>query len=154
MKHKAALAALEDARNIETKCQCFAGAELVTTPHGPHFGKLVCPRCGKFIDWVAKPGSEKIRRTKPSRKLLRPHIDNGVDYCVICLRRKGELPRGMVLQAHHIVPVELGGTDAVANILPVCDGCHAFIHNMRRTVGKLSKENKFEEPILVYGDEW
>lgn len=35
---------------------------------------------------------------------------------------------------HHVVPISLGGNDIPSNKVPLCDSCHALIHNI--TIGK------------------
>jgi hypothetical protein len=47
--------------------------------------------------------------------------------CQIC----GDFPGcpHTVLQVHHIVPRECGGTDDLKNLITLCDGCHANCHS-------------------------
>jgi len=46
--------------------------------------------------------------------------ENGVIRCVSCNATPTEW--------HHVVPIEVGGKDAVSNIVPVCPVCHKLIH--------------------------
>lgn len=45
-----------------SKCKrgCDAGAVFVRTPELVHWGKLVCPKCGAWMDWVKKPYGLRI----------------------------------------------------------------------------------------------
>jgi hypothetical protein len=44
--------------------------------------------------------------------------------CGNCLSDEGDK-----IIFHHIVPVILGGTDNLSNIVPLCDKCHKLIHH-------------------------
>ena len=35
------------------------------------------------------------------------------------------------IQYHHIVPLSLGGTNNIKNIVPLCEECHSKIHNQK-----------------------
>ena len=37
------------------------------------------------------------------------------------------------IEFHHIVPVALGGTDALSNVVPLCYACHKAAHTGRKT---------------------
>ena len=39
---------------------------------------------------------------------------------------------GMRLEAHHVVPLELGGSDALENLVAWCRGCHVEWHRRER----------------------
>jgi len=51
------------------KCRrgCEAGAMFVRTPELIHWGKLVCPKCGAWIDWVRKPEGLRTDAQKAAR---------------------------------------------------------------------------------------
>jgi len=34
----------------------------------------------------------------------------------------------MLLRVHHIVPVSLGGTDEIENLVLLCPNCHTLVH--------------------------
>lgn len=36
------------------------------------------------------------------------------------------------MQAHHIIPVEEGGSDELGNLLPLCSDCHKQVHATQR----------------------
>ena len=35
------------------------------------------------------------------------------------------------IQYHHIIPLSLGGTNKITNIVPLCEHCHNKIHNRK-----------------------
>ena len=37
----------------------FAGAKFIPTPHTVHYGKMICPKCDKFLAWAKKPAERK-----------------------------------------------------------------------------------------------
>ena len=39
---------------------------------------------------------------------------------------------------HHVIPLSLGGNDISSNKVPLCDSCHALIHNITVGNGHLS----------------
>lgn len=45
------------------------------------------------------------------------------------------------IEFHHIVPIALGGTDALTNVVPLCYKCHKAAHTGRRK-GEIIKETK------------
>ena len=60
--------------------------------------------------------------TRPSfRKKLK---DKPGDVCVNC-------ESSINIQYHHIVPLSLGGTNNIKNIVPLCEECHSKIHNQK-----------------------
>lgn len=34
---------------------CTRPPQFVRTPDIIHYGKMVCPECGRWLDWVSKP---------------------------------------------------------------------------------------------------
>jgi len=50
--------------------------------------------------------------------------------CTTCAAEAGA---GRRLQVHHILPVEVGGTNVPANLETLCDACHAGKHAMNAT---------------------
>lgn len=70
---------------------------------------------------------------------------------------KEKLPKNCVncgsnnnISYHHIVPLALGGTNNIANIVPLCDKCHKLAHgsvNIRETFrSKTAGRKKLEAP--------
>ena len=124
----------------DCKNGCNAGAKFVSTPDMPHHGKMVCPKCGAWLDWVRKPENEKRRRKlEAPRKKFR---QAGVDYCQVCLRHRDELPLHVTLVVHHVIEVQDGGTDDPSNMWQVCTICHELIHLLRRNSKQIAKLQK------------
>lgn len=46
--------------------------------------------------------------------------------CAVC-RLEGRLTAAVV--THHVTPLSEGGTNSAANLLPVCEACHARLHS-------------------------
>lgn len=107
--------------------QCGSTETKATlTPHLSHHARIDCMGCGSFVGWQAKPRDER-QAPKPRRtKGLIERINPG--FCVLCRRRERDLPGAVVMQAHHIVAVEEGGTDELGNLLPLCSDCHKQVH--------------------------
>lgn len=108
-----------------------SGAEFEPTPRLPHYGKMVCPQCRRWLAWVKKPENEK-RNRRESQKHHRAFTSAGVDYCQMCLRKRDELPPGMSFTVHHIVEIQDGGLDEPENTWHLCHFCHEMIHLLRR----------------------
>lgn len=121
----------------------FSGGRLEMTPHTIHYGKMVCPTCGRFLCWVSKPDGEK-RNRRESQKLKHVFDSAGVDYCQMCLRPKCELPPHVTLIIHHVVEVQDGGIDSPSNTWRLCTICHEMVHLMRR-----NRSNPKERPTVV-----
>ena len=50
---------------------------------------------------------------------------------------------------HHIVPLTLGGTNNITNIVPLCEKCHNKIHGRKSTsIKNLQKEGIANMPIV------
>ena len=109
---------------------------LVETPESPHYGKLECAKCGRYIKFVPKPDTDttKYRRPQQHRSLVEKY-SNGV--CEFCLCSELELRPGTVLEAHHVHKYKNGGLDERENIWILCTKCHRLVHWMRRYVGRI-----------------
>jgi 5-methylcytosine-specific restriction endonuclease McrA len=46
--------------------------------------------------------------------------------CAICNKYHSDL------QIHHIVPICSGGSNDIANLIPLCPECHTIVHRMAR----------------------
>lgn len=105
------------------------GSETETIVPGPHPGghhaKAECSGCRRFKRWIAKPGADRVKRPASHRDLATKF---GKGMCVLCGKKKDELPPNQTLEAHHIVEFAKGGTNDADNILVVCTGCHNWIH--------------------------
>jgi DNA-binding NtrC family response regulator len=53
--------------------------------------------------------------------------------CQVCYRNG-------VTEAHHIVPVSLGGPDALNNLVELCLECHSLVHNHRASWRKKARD--------------
>jgi 5-methylcytosine-specific restriction endonuclease McrA len=61
------------------------------------------------------------------------------DFCWACLRGRSHLAvlrPALVLEVHHIVAVEHGGTDQADNLLLLCAECHAELHRRREAFAR------------------
>lgn len=77
------------------------------------------------------------------RKTLKEKLPNS---CVNCGSTKD-------ISYHHIVPLSLGGTNNITNIVPLCDRCHKLAHgsvNIRETFKPRVTGRKRLEPPKSY----
>lgn len=120
-----------DHRQDCTQCGYLNGlAEFVLTPNLTHYGKLVCPNCGKHWKWVAKPETDSTKYRRPSKhKDLAKKFGKG--YCQMCLTKETDLPTNQTLEGHHVVPYEVGGSSDQDNVWVVCTRCHRQIELIR-----------------------
>ncbi len=44
--------------------------------------------------------------------------------CLLCKKRK----EPKELRVHHVVPLSLGGSNELRNLITVCINCHKFVH--------------------------
>jgi hypothetical protein len=42
----------------------YAGAKFIPTPHTVHYGKMVCPKCERFLSWAKKPEESKRKNAQ------------------------------------------------------------------------------------------
>lgn len=70
--------------------------------------------------------SERKRRGK-----LGNRID--VSRCEICMRDSQELSKrkNHVIEVHHVIEVQHGGSDDPGNLRALCTQCHRFVHARR-----------------------
>lgn len=61
--------------------------------------------------------------------------------CELCGSRRG-------LEAHHIIPLCVGGNDSDENLLCVCQRCHAIL-TPRSVLTKIGKDNQKKTNIAV-----
>lgn len=117
-------------------CNETGGLYPIAT-EGMHAAKIVCVYCDdRFHGWLPKPASRPKRDGNSTRllNLVREARDGEPLYCDICLRDERWLPKGVWMEAHHIVEHQDAGNDTVANLQPLCNECHALVHWRRRTV--------------------
>ena len=106
-------------------------------PDTQHWGSICCVNHG-FL-WIPKPAEDRKPRRR-SNKDLRPSLP--VDrrhYCWHCLRTEDhlkELRPSVDLQVHHIIEVEVGGTDDPINLQCLCRECHSEVHRRRELIAR------------------
>lgn len=117
--------------------QCGDGGphsvEVLTT--GVHYAKASCGRCRRFLKFLPKPDDDptKYKRQKAHLNLV-DQYSNG--YCEMCLRQKGELPKGETLEAQHVIEYQDGGSEKRENIWILCTSCHRMVHWLRTYHGR------------------
>jgi len=107
-----------------SKCNCYMLCIRETDCPPPHSAKIICS-CGNW--WWEK--KDKSKRTK--RKNTQVKFD--IDYCELCLRPKSELPQGVTLHEHHVLPApEFPDYDNdIRNRHVYCTRCHDLIERIR-----------------------
>jgi DNA-directed RNA polymerase subunit RPC12/RpoP len=105
-------------------------AQFRLTPELKHYGRLDCPNCGRLWKWVPKPDTDstKYRRPKKHKDLVERFSEG---YCQLCLTARKDLPSNQVLEGHHVVPFEIGGSSEKENVWIVCTRCHRQIELIR-----------------------
>lgn len=74
--------------------------------------------------WVKRPDAKDIDRIRgPKLQKLRRRLFAEQPLCVLCLAK---VPSVVTLARHrdHIIPLEEGGSEDVANTQPLCVACH------------------------------
>ena len=97
------------------KCEkCDVALEFEATPNLVHYGKLICPKCGRFDRWVTSPNRTNAGRleTTKHKSLLEK-----AEYCSFCGRFRKELPKNETLTLHHSLPISEDGEDDPKNII-------------------------------------
>lgn len=90
-----------------------------------------CRSCGTAFT-QPKPKNEKAKRPAAHRALAKRF---GRGFCEYCLRLEKDLPAGQVLEGHHVVQYEDGGTDERENVHVICTWCHVDTHQKRTYLG-------------------
>ena len=111
------------------------------------YSRINCADCGRYIRWGVNPAKAK-RKSRSGQGILLSEHSNG--YCEICLRTEDLLPRQQQLEAHHVIPVEMGGGNDKANIQICCTQCHRLIHHVRTYLGHYGKADA--DTLLKGGD--
>jgi HNH endonuclease len=129
-----------------SRCSHIGGRmTVVLGESGPHFARVDCKACGRFIDWVSYPVAAPKRTRRRSRKRLR---DLG-DHCEICLRHRDDLPSSQELQVHHVEEVVAdNGGDEDSNLRVYCSACHALVNWARTYFGH------YHAVAAVTGTDW
>lgn len=113
------------------------GAEAAVEMEGPHFMRLTCHSCGRFLDWLGWPPEAEPRKRRPGKRLL---TRIGEDHCEICGRSRFEIPLPGQLIPHHVIPVETGGSDDADNLRAYCSSCHGLVEWARTYFGHYHPE--------------
>lgn len=115
--------------------QCpVCGDECAFTPRPDtqHWGSIKCQAHG--FRWIPKPAEGQKPRRKTNASLRTALPEGMTDFCWVCLRDEPHLKAlrpAVVLQVHHITPVEEGGGDEPENLQILCAECHAEVHRRR-----------------------
>lgn len=120
--------------NKETTCtQCkrkFIVPDYVKLSSGPHSEKAICPHCGKYLFFVAKPKNEHKKVIRGCGKALKPS-DLDITNCQLCMRTTDMLGTRGILVCHHVIEMQNGGLDEKENIWVLCSYCHSMVHHAR-----------------------
>lgn len=135
--------------NACRNCGHTDGLRIILMDSGMHYGKIVCDHCDElFNTWAPKPDARPRKRDGRSTHLLgviREAWDGEPLYCEICLRDERELPKGVWMEAHHVIEHQDGGFDTAANLRPYCNTCHAKVHLIRKSYrpygGQIGKDD-------------
>ena len=107
-------------------CGPFVSIKTIKLEEGTHYAKEVCAECNFFFRWVPKPKNENNRKqNKYTAK------GEGIDRCQLCRRTIDMLGKREVIDCHHVVEIQDGGTDTLDNIWWACTSCHKDIHHNR-----------------------
>ncbi len=89
--------------------------------------------------------NHRDRHTKKHTRAIRTVMKRRVIYifggkCAVCGNPDN-------LEIHHIIPRASGGTNDIANLLPLCHECHCAIHKMAEIRGKKTYEERFNNVL-------
>lgn len=112
------------------RCGAFALPDQLDAKP-PHYKKLVCPDCGHTFGFLSKPENEKKLEHRPNGQPSSDELMDmkNIDYCEICLRRKGQLGKRGFFEVHHISKDP--SDNQIGNLLLTCKACHQLIHYMQ-----------------------
>lgn len=109
----------------------WCSSEKVTftlTPNSVHYGKNECSSCGRWIEWVRNPISERnknpLRKMKLSVERVCSFHNFSVPHCFFCLRTKEKLGVNETLTVDHIEELNDDGKDEIENQQVLCSACH------------------------------
>jgi 5-methylcytosine-specific restriction endonuclease McrA len=91
-----------------------------------------------ILNRVKEHKGYRYRDVRPIMKKRIIYIFGGE--CAICGNPEN-------LEIHHIIPRAEGGTNDIANLLPLCHECHCAIHKMKEIHGKKTYEERFENVL-------
>ena len=115
------------------------GASASIMLGGPHFARVNCDTCGRFIDWLGWPTDQPRTDRRKSRKKLRTLGGR----CELCLRHKDELPAPEKLEVHHVLEKAADdGSDEEENLRVYCNACHSLVNWLRTYFGHYHPEQE------------
>lgn len=110
---------------------------IIMPPGSVHYAKLVCSKCGEFIQWSGKPKNEGKRKDK-NRDWRKRWEEKGPFMCGFCGISQSQLKASGQWQVDHIIPLSKGGNDEFENTMMLCVFCHTI---------KTSQHKKMEAMI-------
>jgi len=115
-------------KNKEEICSiCKSHLIISETPNTPHYARLDCPTCRKFVKWLANPNSLRRNTNRKSKKSVRDicNLHNfKEEFCFLCLRNRKQLGTYETLTIDHIKELDKGGKDEIQNMQILCSACH------------------------------
>ncbi|NCA24566.1 MAG: HNH endonuclease [Betaproteobacteria bacterium] len=122
----------------EVPCpKCGQLLPFTPRPDTSHFGAIRCPDHG-FI-WISKPPETAKPRRRRNAELIPTLPADRQAFCWSCLRHRDHLAGlrpALVLNAHHVIEVQHGGTDDPVNLILLCTECHAEVHRRREAFAR------------------
>lgn len=106
---------------------CNSHLTITETPTTPHYARLDCSKCRKFVKWLPNPNGFKTQRKKTGKKGVKQICnlhDFKEDTCFFCLRKRVQLGTYETLTMDHIQELDRGGQDKVENMQVLCSACH------------------------------
>lgn len=65
---------------------------------------------------------------RKGKRVAASNVKRRKNYCEECKLKRSQLPKGVYLERHHIVPLSHGGKDVASNIQILCTFCHVAKH--------------------------
>lgn len=120
----------------EKECPCGHKGAIGVIPNvkqADHFARVQCAECGKQLEWLAWPTTDKEDRRE--RRYSRRQVKELGDRCELCLRHRSELPKPEMLEVQHVIEKAADGTDDAENLRPYCTACHRIVNWLRTHFG-------------------
>lgn len=123
----------------QLKCcpKCQRLLPFTPRPDTQHYGSIKCPDHG--FRWIPKPAEDAKARRRRSSDLASALPDDRRDFCWFCMRSADHLATlqpAVVLQVHHTIEAQHGGTDEPVNLVLLCSECHAEVHRRRQAFAR------------------
>lgn len=106
---------------------CKSHLVITETPNTPHYARLDCPQCKKWVKWLPHPNSppqRQIRKSKKNVKDICKFHGFNKEFCFLCLRERHQLGTYETLTIDHIQELDKGGKDEIQNMQVLCSACH------------------------------